>query len=79
VDQGGGVGMPISKTCPEPSGNKLSESVFKILFVVCSLKGNGKRLNTKFLKDDEIVFHLAAMSQCEQRSEGHIWNSAHED
>jgi hypothetical protein len=40
------------KTCPEPSGHKLSES--------------------NFFGDDEIVFHLAAMSQCEQGDEGHI-------
>jgi hypothetical protein len=29
-----------------------------------------------FLEKDEIVFHLAAISQCEM-SEGHIWDSAY--
>ncbi len=32
-----------------------------------------------FLENDEIVFHLEAMSQCEQGGEGHIWDSAHAD
>jgi hypothetical protein len=52
--------------CPEPSGNKLSESVLKILNIICCPNGYGKRLSTQFLENDEIVFHLAAMSQCEQ-------------
>jgi hypothetical protein len=32
-----------------------------------------------FFEDDEIVFHLAAMSQCGQRGEGHLKDSAHAD
>jgi hypothetical protein len=36
------------KICPEPSGNKLSESILKILYVVCILNGNGKRPSTQF-------------------------------
>jgi hypothetical protein len=32
-----------------------------------------------FVENDEIVFHLAAMSQCEQGSEGHTGDSAHVD
>jgi hypothetical protein len=54
------------KTCPEPSGNKLSESFLKILHVVCSSKGNGNVRVINFLENDEIVFYLAAMTQCEQ-------------
>ncbi len=54
------------KMCSEPSGNKLSESVLKILYVVCSPNSYGKRPSTQFLENDEIVFHLAAMSLCEQ-------------
>ncbi len=53
------------KVCPEPSGDKLSESVLKILYVVCSPNGYGKCPSTQFLENDEIVFHLAAMSPCE--------------
>jgi hypothetical protein len=49
----------------------------KILYVVCSPNGNGKHPSIHFLENDEIVFHLAAMSQCKQGGEGHIWNSAH--
>jgi hypothetical protein len=51
----------------------------KILYIVCSPNGNEKRPSTQFLENDEIVFHLAAMSQCEQEGEGHIWDSAHAD
>ncbi len=29
-----------------------------------------------FLENDEIVFHLMAMTQCEQGGEGHIWDSS---
>ncbi len=29
-----------------------------------------------FLEDDEIVFHLAAITQCEQGGGGHIWDSS---
>jgi hypothetical protein len=29
-----------------------------------------------FLENDEIVFHLAGMTQCEQGGEGHIWDSS---
>ncbi len=32
-----------------------------------------------FWENDEIVFHLAAMTQCEQGGEGHIWDSAYAD
>ncbi len=32
-----------------------------------------------FLENDEIVFYLAAMTQCEQGGEGHIWDSAYAD
>jgi hypothetical protein len=39
--------------------------------------GNRKRPSVKFLEYDEIVFHLAATSQCEQGGEGYIWDSAH--
>jgi hypothetical protein len=65
------------KICPEPSGNKLSESVFKILYLVCSMNGNEKRQSTQFLENDEIVFHLAVMTQCEQGGEVRIWGSAY--
>jgi hypothetical protein len=64
---------------PEPSGNKLSESVLKVLNVVCSPNSNGKRPRLNFLENDDIVFHLAVMSQCEQGGEGHIWDSAYAD
>ncbi len=50
-----------------------------ILYIVFSPTGNGKHLSTQFLVNDEIVFHLTAMSQCEQGGEGHIWDSAHAD
>jgi hypothetical protein len=36
---------------------------------------NVKRQNTQFFQ----IFHLAAMSQCEGGSEGHIWDSAYAD
>ncbi len=49
------------KICPELPGNKLSESVRCL-----SPSSNGKRPSTQFLENDEIVFHLAAVSQCEQ-------------
>jgi hypothetical protein len=52
---------------------------FKILYVFCCPSGNGKCPSTKFLENDEIVFHLAVMSQCEQGGEGHIWDSAYAD
>ncbi len=61
------------------SGNKLFELFVKILHVVCSPNGNGKRLSTQFLENDEIVFHLVTVSHCKQRGEGHIWDSAHAD
>jgi hypothetical protein len=51
----------------------------KILNVVCSPNWNGKGLRLNFLENDDIVFNLAAMSQCEQGGEGHIWNSAYAD
>ncbi len=51
----------------------------KILYAVCSPNSNRKRPSTQFLENDEIVFHLGAMSQCEQGGEGHIWDSAHAD
>ncbi len=38
---------------------------------------NVQELN--FLENDEIVFHLAAMSQFEQGGEDHIRDSAHVD
>jgi hypothetical protein len=53
----------------EPSSNKLSEYVLQNLYLVCSPNGNGKRPSTEFLENDEIVLHLAAMSQCEQGGE----------
>ncbi len=43
------------------------------------LSGNGKRPRTQFCENDEIVFHLAAMSQCEQGGEGHIYDSGYAD
>ncbi len=53
---------------------------FKIRYVVCSPNDNdGKHLSTQFLENDEIVFHLAVMSQCEKGGEGHIWDSAYAD
>jgi hypothetical protein len=67
------------KICPEPSENKLPGLFLKILYFVCSPNYNGKCLSTQFLENDEIVFYLAAMSQCEQGGEGHIWDSAHKD
>jgi hypothetical protein len=36
-----------------------------------------ERLSTSFLEKNEIVFHLAAISQCEGGGEGHIWDSTH--
>ncbi len=51
----------------------------KVLYNVCSLSGNVKCPIIQFLKNDEIVFHLAAMNQCEKGGEGHILDSAHED
>ncbi len=45
------------KKCTEPSENKLSESVLKILYFICSLNSNGKHPSTQFLENDEIVFH----------------------
>ncbi len=62
------------KICPDSTRNKLSESDFKN-----SVHGNGKRLSTQFLENDEIFFHLAVMSQCEQGGEGQIWDSAYAD
>jgi hypothetical protein len=47
----------------------------KILYVVCGPSSN----STQFLEKDEIVFHLAAMSQSEQGGEGPIWDSAPAD
>ncbi len=60
------------KICPELSGNKLSESVFKNsgrLSVAQTATKNIRVLN--FLENDKIIFHLAAMS--------HTWDSAHAD
>ncbi len=49
----------------------------KILFVVCSPLDKGKCPSIAFSEYDEIIFHLAAMSQSEQGGKGHIWDSAH--
>jgi hypothetical protein len=38
----------------------------KVLYIVCSPKGNGKCPSNQFLENDEVAFNLAAMSQCEQ-------------
>ncbi len=56
------------KICPEPSGNKLS-------YVVCSPNSKGKRLSTQFVENDENLFHLAVMSQCEPGGDGHIFGN----
>ncbi len=50
--------------------------LIKVMYIVCSPNGNKKHLSTQFLENDEIIFHLAAMSQCEQEGEGHIWDTA---
>jgi hypothetical protein len=55
----------------------LSESVLKkfcTLSVARMATENIRVLN--FLENDEIAFHLAAMTQCEQGGEGHIWDSS---
>jgi hypothetical protein len=49
----------------------------QILHNVCSRNGNVKCLSTPFLKKNEIVFHLAAMSQGGLGGgEGHIKSAA---
>jgi hypothetical protein len=37
----------------------------KVLYIACRPNGNGKRPVASFLEKDEIVFHMAAFSQCE--------------
>jgi hypothetical protein len=64
--------------------NRLERSFLNIfltfyVFVVCSPRDKRKRPSIQFSENDEIIFHLAAMSQCEQGGEGLIWNSAHAD
>ncbi len=54
----------------EPSLNGLSGNVFKILYDVCGLNGNVKHPIIQFSENDNIFFHLAAMSQCEKGGEG---------
>jgi hypothetical protein len=51
----------------------------EIFYVVCSVNSNGKCPSTQFFENNEIVFHLALMSQCEERGESHLWDSAHAD
>ncbi len=48
------------KNCQEISFLKF----IKILYIVCSLNGNGKRPSAQLFENDEIVFHLVVMSQC---------------
>jgi hypothetical protein len=60
------------KICPEFPGKSFLNIYLNILYVVCSPNGNGKVLSPQFLENDESVFHLAAMSQYEQGSEGHV-------
>jgi hypothetical protein len=43
----------------------------------CSSNDKVISLRTSFLEKDEMVFHLAAISQCEEGGEGHIWDSTH--
>ncbi len=52
--------------------NKLSEYVFFFNSVRRLQPEQQLRPNTEFLENDKIVFHLAAMSQCEQGGKGHI-------
>ncbi len=56
----------------EPSEIGFLNLFLKILNIVCSPNGNKKCHSTQFSENDEIVFHLAVMSQCEQGGEGHI-------
>ncbi len=50
-----------------------------MLYDFSNPNGNGKRPSTQFWENNEIVFHLVAMSQCEQGGEGRIWDLAHVD
>jgi hypothetical protein len=51
--------------------------ILKFLYFVCIPNSNIKHPATSFLEKDEIVFHLAAMSQCAEGGEGHICDSAY--
>jgi hypothetical protein len=68
------VAKPLGSVLPVQNRLEISfmNLFLKILYVVCGLNGNGKLLSTQFLENDEVAFHLAAMSQCEQGGEGHI-------
>jgi hypothetical protein len=58
---------------PLGSVSPLSRQVC-MLSVARTATENVRVLN--FLENNEIVFHLAAMTQCEQGGEGHIWDSS---
>ncbi len=62
-----GVAKPLRSVSP------LSRQVCT-LSVARTATENVQVLN--FFENNEIVFYLAAMTQCEQGGEGHIWDSS---
>jgi hypothetical protein len=67
TDLRGFAAVETSFCCSKYDQNLLESSFpnmfLKILYIVCSLNDNGKRLSTQFLENDDIFSCLAAMSQ----------------